>query len=66
MKEVKKYSDVKKDLELEVIEEYVIDGIHRFKLRIKGSNIIFNVSAEDLEEAVKKVIDMMKSLKLIQ
>jgi hypothetical protein len=57
---------MKKDIELEVVEEYVIDGVHRFKLKVKGSNIVFNVSAENLEEAVRKVIDMMKSLKLIQ
>jgi len=57
---------MKKDIELEVVEEYVIDGVHRFKLKVKGSNIVFNVNAENLEEAVRRVIDMMKSLKLIQ
>lgn len=49
---------------LELIEEYVIDGERRFKLRIKGTNLVFNVSGDNLEEAVKKATSMIKSLKI--
>ncbi len=49
---------------LELVEEYIIDGEHRFKLRIKGTKLILNVTAENLEEAVKKAIPMIKSFNL--
>jgi len=50
---------------LELIEEYIIMGEHRFKLRLRGTNIVFNVSANSLEEAVSKAINMIKGLKII-
>jgi len=50
---------------LELIEEYVIMGEHRFKLRLRGTNIVFNVSANSLDEAVSKAINMIKGLKII-
>lgn len=49
---------------LELIEEYIIDGERRFKLRIKETDLVFNVSGDNLEEAVKKTTSMIKSLKL--
>ncbi len=52
------------EIELELVEEYIINDEHRFKLRVKGTKLIFNVSATNLEEAVNKVITIMKSLKL--
>lgn len=53
------------EVELELIEEYRINDEHRFKLKVKGTNIIFNVAADDLGEAVNKVIKMMKDLKML-
>lgn len=53
-----------KGIVLELVEEYIIDGERRFKLRIKGTNLVFNVSGDNLEEAAKRAISMVKSLKL--
>lgn len=49
---------------LELVEEYVINGEHRFKLRMKGTNLVFNVSGDSLEDAVRKAVSIIKSLKL--
>ncbi|MEM4499007.1 MAG: hypothetical protein QXH57_02715 [Sulfolobales archaeon] len=52
------------ELVLELIEEYIIDGERRFKLKIKGTNLVFNVSGSNLEEAVRKATSMIKYLKI--
>jgi len=36
--------------EFEIIEEYFLNGEHRFRLKLKGTNIIVNVVAETPEE----------------
>ena len=51
-----------KNIELELIEEYIINNERRFRVRIKGTNIILNVSAETLEEAAKKALDIINKL----
>lgn len=55
----------KTEVELELIEEYIINDERRFKFRVKGTKLIFNVAATDLEEAVNKVVTIMRSLKLV-
>ncbi|MEB3845114.1 MAG: hypothetical protein LRS48_05495 [Desulfurococcales archaeon] len=39
---------------LEIVEEIVIAGSRRFRVRIGGTNIIINVSAGTPEEALEK------------
>ncbi len=51
-----------KNIELELIEEYIINNEKRFRVRIKGTNIILNVSADTLEEAVKRALDIISKL----
>lgn len=53
-------------IEVELIETYRYEGVPgtRFRFRIKGTKIYLNVSANDLEEATKKVEQMIKSLEL--
>jgi hypothetical protein len=41
-------------LEFEIIEEYIIQGDRRFRLRVKGTEILINVSANSREEALEK------------
>jgi len=53
-------------IELELIEEYVYAGERRFRFRIKGTNIILNVEAEDVESGLKKAADMIRKLKIIE
>jgi len=50
---------------LEIIEEYIIEGQRRYKIRLKGTNIIVNVEAQNDEEALRKVAELMVKLKMI-
>ena len=51
-------------LELELIEVYELLGEKRFRFRVKGSKIVINVSAEDLEEARKKAADIALKIRV--
>ncbi|MEM0026734.1 MAG: hypothetical protein QXT53_02890 [Ignisphaera sp.] len=53
-------------IEVELVETYRYEGIPgtRFRFRIKGTKIYFNVTANNLEEAATKVEQMIKNLEL--
>ncbi|MDK6028040.1 hypothetical protein QPL79_01500 [Ignisphaera sp. 4213-co] len=53
-------------IDVELVEVYRYEGIPgtRFRFRVKGTKIYFNVTANDLEEATKKVEQMIKNLEL--
>ncbi len=53
-------------VELELVEEYVYARERRFRFRIKGTNIILNVEAEDVESGLKKAVDMIRRLRIIE
>jgi len=55
-----------KDVELELIEEYIYAGQHRYRFRIKDTNIVLNVAAENLDEGVKRAVELLKKLKLFE
>jgi hypothetical protein len=52
--------------ELEIIEEYTVEGKKRFRIRIKGLNIIFNLSASSPHEAASKAAELAVKLGLIK
>jgi len=52
-------------VDLEVIEEYVIEGQRRYRVRLKGTNIVVNVEAQNDEEALQKVAELMVKLKMV-
>ncbi|HIH90318.1 hypothetical protein [Ignicoccus hospitalis] len=45
--------------ELEVLESYELFAEKRFVIRLKGTNIKFNVSAHNEDEAVRKVESLL-------
>ncbi len=55
--------------ELEVIEDYILHGERRFRLRVKGTRIVVNVRGDTLEEALEAAerlldrVDLDKVLK---
>jgi len=51
---------------LEVIDVYRYEGFpeKRIRLRLAGTNIVFNVVADSVEEAVEKALRMIKHLRL--
>jgi len=53
-----------KNLELEILEEYELLGEKRFRVKIKGTKIVLNVSAENNEEAIKKAKELIKKIRL--
>jgi len=53
-----------KKLDFEVIEEYELLGEKRFRVRIKGTNIVLNVSAENSEDAVEKAKELVEKIRL--
>ncbi len=52
-------------VDLEIIEEYIIEGQRRYRIRLKGTNIVVNVEAQNDEEALRKVAELMVKLKMI-
>ncbi len=50
--------------DFEVIEEYELMGEKRFRLRLRGTNIVFNVAAEDREKAVEKALELARRLEI--
>jgi len=51
---------------LELIEEYVYAGQHRFRFKVKNTSIILNVAADNLDEGVKKAIEIVNKLGLLE
>lgn len=51
---------------LEVIEEVVVEGGRRYRVRLVNTNITFNVSASSPEDAVRKAAELAVKLGLIQ
>ncbi|MEB3773865.1 MAG: hypothetical protein GSR86_02920 [Desulfurococcales archaeon] len=49
--------------EFEVVEEYMLHGERRFRLRVKGTRIIVNVPGESLEEAIERAKEVLEKVK---
>ncbi len=50
---------------LEVVEEIEVEGGKRYRIRLLNTNITFNVSASNSEEAVRKAAELALKLGLI-
>ncbi len=48
--------------ELEVVESYKMLGEPRFRVKVKGTNIVINVHASSEEEALKKAREILNDL----
>ncbi len=55
-----------KKIVLEVVDVYRYEGFpeKRIRVRLAGTNITFNVVADSVDEAVKKVMRIVKHLRL--
>ncbi|MEO3992810.1 MAG: hypothetical protein QN229_00620 [Desulfurococcaceae archaeon TW002] len=49
---------------LEIIEEVLVEGGKRYRIRLVNTNITFNVSANNPEEAVRKAAELVVKLGL--
>ncbi len=52
------------NLEFEILEKYELLGEKRFRVKIRGTKIILNVSAENNEEALRKAKELVRKIKL--
>lgn len=52
----------KKVIELDLVEEYVYRGENRFRFRVRGTNLIVNVRADDINEGIEKAIEILKKI----
>ncbi|MEM2283703.1 MAG: hypothetical protein QXL29_03730 [Zestosphaera sp.] len=50
---------------LEVVEEILVEGGKRYRIRLVNTNITFNVSASSPEEAVEKAAELALKLGLV-
>ena len=50
-------------MEFEVIEEYLLEGEHRFRIRVRGTKLVFNLHANTREEALNKAKILYDKLK---
>ncbi len=49
-----------KEEELEIIDVYKLLGETRYKIRIKGTKLVFNIHANTGEEAIRRVLSLIK------
>ncbi len=50
-----------KRVEFELVEEYYYAGQRRFRLKVRGTSITVNVAADNLDEAVEKAFEILRS-----
>ena len=50
--------------DLEILERYTFLGQSRYRVRLKRTNIVFNINAINDEEAIEKALDMIKKIGL--
>lgn len=50
-------------MELEIIDEYIIEGDHRYRIKVKGTKIILNISAKNSEEALEKAKKLFEKIR---
>jgi len=49
----------------EVVEVFEVEGRRRYRVKLSGTNFVFNVPGETHEEAVKKAAELAMKLGLI-
>ncbi len=50
--------------DLEILEVIILMGEKRYRVRIKDTNIVFNVHADDKDEAIGKTMELIKRVGL--
>jgi len=50
-------------LELEIVEEYLLLGERRFRVRVKGTRLYVNVAASSPQEALAKARSLLEKLR---
>jgi len=52
-------------VELELLEEYTYINEKRYRFKLRGKDIIVNVSAENVDEGIEKAIEVLKKIGLL-
>ena len=54
------------DVELVIEDHYILENDSRYKVRVKGTNIIVNVSASSEDEALEKAMKLLEKSRLTE
>ena len=54
------------DVELIIEDHYILENDSRYKVRVKGTNIIVNVSASNKDEALEKAMKLLEKSRLTE
>ena len=54
------------DVELVIEDHYILENDSRYKVRVKGTNIIVNVSASSENEALEKAMKLLEKSRLTE
>ena len=57
------------EYDLEVVDEYILQGERRFRVRVKGTRIVVNVAADSVGEALEKakvILDRVDAEKILR
>ncbi len=52
-------------VEFELLETYVLDGVRRYRLRIKGTKLVVNVAASSEEEAIREALRLLERSRIL-
>ncbi len=50
--------------DLVIVEEYSFLGQQRYRVQVKGTNIVFNVEADNPEKALEKALELAQRIGL--
>jgi hypothetical protein len=53
-------------VELELLEEYTYVNERRYRFKLRGTDIVINVSADNVDEGIEKAIEVLKKIGLLQ
>lgn len=49
--------------DLEIVEEYILMGERRYRVKVKGAKLVVNVAAGSREEALRKAREILERVK---
>ncbi len=50
--------------EFDILEEYNLNGEHRYRLKVRGYDVLINVAANNVEEAIAKATAMLDKVRV--
>jgi hypothetical protein len=58
-------SQSRRAVELELLEEYTYANEKRYRFKLRGTDIVINVSADNVDEGMEKAVEILKKIGLL-